>query len=34
MSKYIEFWYNRKRIHNVLGYKTPQQVKDESIQTA
>ncbi|QOT01191.1 IS3 family transposase [Brevibacterium sp. JNUCC-42] len=25
---YIEGWYNRKRIHGGLGYKTPQAVED------
>lgn len=32
--EYIESWYNRKRIHSALGYKTPQQVEDEIIQSA
>lgn len=32
--EYIESWYNRKRIHSALEYKTPQQVEDESIQVA
>lgn len=27
--EYIESWYNRKRIHSALDYKTPQQVEDE-----
>lgn len=31
---YIESWYNRKRIHSALGYKTPQQVEDEAVQVA
>lgn len=31
--EYIESWYNRKRIHSALGYKTPQQIEDQSIQT-
>lgn len=30
--EYIESWYNRKRIHSALGYKTPQQIEDEAIQ--
>ncbi|WP_197235397.1 IS3 family transposase, partial [Brevibacillus laterosporus] len=25
---YLEGWYNRKRIHGGLGYKTPQAVED------
>ncbi|MCI8408530.1 MAG: IS3 family transposase [Lachnospiraceae bacterium] len=32
--EYIESWYNRKRIHSALGYKTPQQVEDEAVQAA
>lgn len=32
--EYIESWYNRKRIHSALGYKTPQQVEDETVQVA
>ena len=32
--EYIESWYNRKRIHSALGYKTPQQVEDEAVQVA
>lgn len=32
--EYIESWYNRKRIHNALGYKTPQQVEYEDVQAA
>lgn len=32
--EYIESWYNRKRIHSALGYKTPQQMEDEAIHAA
>jgi putative transposase len=28
LFKYIEGWYNRKRIHGSLGYKTPQEVEN------
>jgi putative transposase len=28
LFQYIEGWYNRKRIHGSLGYKTPQAVED------
>ncbi len=33
LFEYIESWYNRKRIHSSLGYKTPQQVEDEARRT-
>ena len=23
--EFVEIWYNRKRIHSYLGYKTPEQ---------
>jgi len=26
LSQYIEGWYNRKRIHGSVGYKTPQEI--------
>lgn len=29
LFQFIEGWYNRKRIHSSLGYKTPQQVENE-----
>ncbi|MFA8440102.1 hypothetical protein [Pueribacillus sp. YX66] len=28
LFQYIEGWYNRKRIHGSIGYKTPQEVED------
>lgn len=27
--QYIELWYNRKRLHSALGYKTPKQIEHE-----
>jgi putative transposase len=27
--EYIEIWYNRKRLHSSLGYKTPVEVEIE-----
>ena len=32
--EYIEGWYNRKRIHSAIGYKTPQQKEDEELRKA
>ncbi|GIN86893.1 hypothetical protein J6TS2_32790 [Heyndrickxia sporothermodurans] len=32
--QYIERWYNRKRIHGSLGYKTPQLIEEESRKSA
>lgn len=29
LFKYIEGWYNRKRIHGSIGYKTPQELENE-----
>jgi putative transposase len=29
IARYIEFWYNPKRLHSGLGYKSPQEVLDE-----
>lgn len=29
LFEYIESWYNRKRIHSALNFKTPQQVEDD-----
>jgi len=28
LFQYIEGWYNRKRIHGSIGYKTPQEMED------
>ncbi len=30
--EYIEGWYNRKRTHSAIGYKTPQQKEDEELK--
>jgi len=30
--EYIEIWYNRKRLHSFLGYKTPYEVELEFYQ--
>ncbi|WP_356715595.1 IS3 family transposase, partial [Peribacillus sp. Bi96] len=32
--QFIEGWYNRKRIHSSLGYKTPQAIEDQITKTA
>ncbi len=34
LFQYIEGWYNRKRIHSSIGYKTPQEVEDYIRHTA
>jgi putative transposase len=31
LFEYIESWYNRRRRHSALDYKTPQQVEDEAL---
>jgi putative transposase len=28
IARYIEFWYNRNRLHSELGYRTPQEALD------
>jgi transposase InsO family protein len=28
MFEYIEFWYNKKRIHSSIGYISPQKCED------
>jgi putative transposase len=34
MFQFIESWYNRKRIHSSLGYKTPQAIEDQIKRSA
>ncbi|MGW4517276.1 integrase core domain-containing protein [Streptomyces sp. NPDC004393] len=29
IRRYIEFWYNRKRLHSAVGYRPPQEVHAE-----
>ncbi|WP_435616450.1 IS3 family transposase, partial [Streptomyces sp. 1222.5] len=29
VTRYIEFWYNRKRLHSAVGYRPPQEVRAE-----
>src|SRR5699024_8866603 len=31
---YIEGWYNRKRIHCIIGYLTPQEMEDLTLRQA
>jgi transposase InsO family protein len=32
IARYIEFWYNRNRLHSGLDYKSPQEVLNEWVQ--
>ena len=32
VARYIEFWYNSRRRHSGLQYRTPQQVHDEYLE--
>ena len=34
LFKYIEAWYNRKRIHGSIGYLTPQEMEDLTLNQA
>ncbi|KGX83750.1 integrase core domain-containing protein, partial [Pontibacillus litoralis] len=34
LFKYIEGWYNRKRIHGSIGYLTPQEMEDLALNQA
>ncbi|MEV5944350.1 integrase core domain-containing protein, partial [Streptomyces sp. NPDC051994] len=29
ITRYIEFWYNRKRLHSAVGYRPPYEVRAE-----
>jgi putative transposase len=29
VTRYIEFWYNRKRLHSAVGYRPPREVHAE-----
>ncbi|MEU9247837.1 IS3 family transposase, partial [Streptomyces sp. NPDC048342] len=29
ITRYIEFWYNRKRLHSAVGYRPPREVYAE-----
>jgi putative transposase len=33
VARYIEVRYNRQRLHSALGYRTPQEVLDEYLDT-
>ncbi|WP_083275682.1 integrase core domain-containing protein [Pseudonocardia sp. HH130630-07] len=34
VANYVELFYNRKRIHSALGYKTPQEIRTEYLNQA
>jgi putative transposase len=33
IARYIEFWYNRNRLHSGLDYKSPQEVLNEWVES-
>lgn len=34
IQRYIELWYNHKRLHSAVGYRPPREVHTEHLQTA
>lgn len=32
IARYIEFWYNRRRRHSGIGYRAPQQVRNDFVE--
>ncbi|AUH41672.1 hypothetical protein CXR04_16865 [Streptomyces sp. CMB-StM0423] len=32
ITRYIEFWYNRERLHSAVGYRPPREVHAEHVK--